>query len=300
MRVFVTGASGFVGSALVPRLLHAGHHVVGLCRSDTGAETLIRAGAEVSRGDVNDLDQLRTAAESADGIIHMAFHHDFANIKQSSENDRKVIETLGEVLKGSDRPLIVTSGTGLVRSQWGGIALESDPHLTSAEFPRAATEEAADALIHSGVHVIVVRLPQVHDTHRQGRISLHVDLARKKGWVAYVGDGANRVPAVHISDASQLFRLALERGEAGAHFHAVAEEGIAMREIAEAIGGSLGLPVKSITPDEATEYFGTMVQLAALDLAASGELTRQELIWAPAGPGLLTDLRDVGGAAVPQ
>ena len=299
MRVFVTGAGGFVGSALVPRLIHAGHHVVGLCRSDASAEALVRAGGEVFRGDVNDPGRLRAAAESAEAIIHTAFHHDFANMKRSSENDRKVIETLGEVLKGSDRPLIVTSGTGLVRSQGGGIALESDPHFTSAEFPRAATEEAADALIQSGMHVIVVRLPQVHNTHRQGRLSLHVDLAREKGWVAYIGDGANRVPAVHVADASQLFRLALERGEAGARFHAVAEEGVPMREIAEAIGRSLRLPLKSIAPDEATGYFGAIAQLAALDLAASGELTRQTLTWVPADPGLLADLRDMGGLGMP-
>ena len=294
MRVFVTGATGFIGSSLVPQLIQAGHHVVGLCRSDAGAEALVRAWAEVSRGDVNDLDYLRTAAESADGIIHAAFNHDFSNMKQSSENDRKVIETLGELLKGSDRRLVVTSGTGLVRSKSGGIALETDPHLTSAEFPRAATEEAADALIDRGAHIVVVRLPQVHDTQKQGRISLHVDLARKKGWVAYAGDGANRLPAVHVSDAAQLFRLALERGEAGAHYHAVAEEGIPMREIAEAIGGSLKLPVKSVTPNASAEYFGALAQLATIDLAASGEFTRQKLAWTPGGPGLLTDLRNMG------
>jgi nucleoside-diphosphate-sugar epimerase len=294
MRVFVTGATGFIGSSLVPQLIDAGHQVVGLCRSDAGAEALVRAGAEVSRGDVNDLRHLRTAAELADGIIHAAFNHDFANMKETSENDRKVIETFGEVLKGSDRPLVVTSGTGLVRSKNGGIAFETDPHVTSAEFARAATEEAADALIDSGAHVMVVRLSQVHDIHKQGRISLHVDLAQRKGWVAYVGDGANRVPAVHVSDAAQLFRLAVEGGEAGARYHAVAEEGIAMREVAEAIGGSLRLPVRSITLGEATEYFGAMAQLATLDLAASGELTCQKLAWAFCGPGLLTDLSNMG------
>ena len=294
MRVFVTGATGFIGSYLVPQLIEAGHQVVGLCRSDAGAAALVRAGAEVCQGDVNDLDHLRTAAQAADGIIHLAFNHDFANMKQSSEHDRKVIETLGAVVSGSDRQLVITSGTGLVRSKGGGIALESDPHLTPAQFPRAATEEAADALIESGARVVVVRLPQVHDTHKQGRVSLHVDLARKKGWVAYVGKGTNRVPAVHVSDAAQLFRLAFERGEAGAHYHAVAEEGIPMREIAEAIGGSLKLPVNSVMQNEATEYFGTLAQLAALDLAASGEFTKQKLAWTPSGPGLLDDLRRMG------
>ena len=293
MRVFVTGATGFIGSALVPQLIQAGHQVVGLCRSDAGAEALALAGAEVSRGDVNDLDHLRTAAKSADGIIHAAFNHDFTKMKESSENDRKVIETLGEVVKGSDRPLLITSGTGLVRSKSGGIALETDPHFTSDQFARAATEEASDALIDSGAHVIVVRFPQVHDTQKQGRISLHVELARKKGWVAYIGDGVNRVPAVHVSDAVHLVRLALEKGEAGTRYHAVAEEGIPMREVAEAIGSGLGLPVNSVTSDEAADYFGPLAQLAALDSAASGEYTQQKLAWTHAGPGLLADLRNV-------
>jgi nucleoside-diphosphate-sugar epimerase len=294
MRVFVTGATGFIGSFLVPQLIQAGHHVVGLCRSDAGADALVLAGAEVSRGDVNDLDHLRTAAQSADGIIHAAFSHDLTKMKESSENDRKVIETLGEVVKGSDRPLLITSGTGLVHSKSGGIALETDPHFTSAQFARAATEEAADALINSGGYVIVVRFPQVHNTQKQGRITLHVELARKKGWIAYIGDGANRVPAVHVSDAVQLFRLALEKGEAGARYHAVAEEGIPMREVAEAIGIGLGLPVRSLMPDEATEYFGPLAQLAAADSAASGEFTQKKLAWTPAGPGLLADLSNLG------
>ena len=290
MRVFVTGATGFIGYSLVPQLVQAGHHVVGLCRSDAGAEALVRAGVEVSRGDVNDLDHLRTAAQSADVVIHAAFNHDFSKLKESSENDRKVIETLGDLLKRTGRRLVVTSGTGLVHSASGGIALETDPHFTSAQFARAATEEATDALIEDGANVVVVRLPQVHDTLKQGRISLHVELARKTGWVAYIGDGANRVPAVHVSDAAQLFRFALERGEAWARYHAVAEEGIAMREIAEAIGDRLGMPVKSITPGEASEYFGALAQLATLDLAASGELTRRKLAWTPSGPSLLADL----------
>ena len=172
MRVFLTGATGFIGSFLVPELINAGHHVVGLSRSDAGAEALTRAGAEVFRGDVNDLDRLRTAAEAADGVIHAAFNHDFSNLKQNSEDDRKVIETLGEALAGSDRPLVITSGTGLARSKTGGPAVETDDHVTSAEFPRAASEEAADALIAKGGRVMVMRLPQVHDTRRQGRIAL--------------------------------------------------------------------------------------------------------------------------------
>jgi nucleoside-diphosphate-sugar epimerase len=298
MRVFLTGAPGFIGSYLVPELIGAGHHVVGLSRSDAGAEALTRAGAEVFRGDVNDLDRLRTAAEAADGVIHAAFNHDFSNLQQHSENDHKVIETLGEVLAGSDRPLIVTSGTGLIRSKTGGPAVETDNPPTSAESPRAATEEAADALIAKGGCVMVMRLPQVHDTRRQGRITEHVRLARRRGWVAYVGEGQNRYPAAHVSDAVRLYRLALENGQAGARYHAVDEEGVALRDIAEVIGAGLKMPALSITPEQAPEYFGLLANLATLDLAASSALTRRQLDWNPTGPDLLTDLRNMDyGAA---
>jgi nucleoside-diphosphate-sugar epimerase len=267
--------------------------VVGLSRSEAGATALTRAGAHVFRGDLTDLDRLRTAAEGADGVIHAAFNHDFSNVKQSSEDDRKVIETLGQVLAGSDRPLVITSGTGLARSKTGSPAVETDDHVTSAEFPRAATEEAADALIAKGRRVMVVRLPQVHDARRQGRITLHVQLARQRGRVAYVGEGKNRLPAVHVTDAVRLYRLALERGHAGARYHAVAEEGVALRDIAEAIGAALKMPVASITPAEAAEYFGGLANLATLDLVASSTLTREQLGWNPTGPDLLTDLRNL-------
>ena len=293
MRVFLTGATGFVGSLLVPELISAGHRVVGLSRSDAGAAALTRAGAEVFRGDVNDLNRLRTAAEAADGVIHAAFNHDFSDLKQTSEDDRKVVETLGEVLAGSDRPLVITSGTGLARSKTGGPAVETDDHVTSAEFPRAACEEAADDLIAKGGRVMVMRLPQVHDTRRQGRVTWHIETARREGRVAYVGEGQNRLPAVHVSDAVRLYRLALENGEAGARYHAVAEEGVALRDIAAVIGAGLKMPVTSITPEEATQYFGWMAHLAAIDLAASGGLTCQRLGWHPTGPDLLTDLRDM-------
>ena len=291
MRVFVTGATGFVGSFIVAELIGGGHEVVGLSRSDSGAEALLRAGAKVFRGDVNDLESLRTAAESADGIIHAAFNHDASDLKQHSENDRKVIAVLGAALAGTDRPLVVTSGTGLVQSATGRPARETDHHATSAVFPRAASEEAADALIEQGGNVMVLRLPQVHDTRRQGRIRWHIQIAREQGRVAYVGEGQNRVPAVHVSDAARLFRLALECGKPGARYHAVAEEGVPLREIAEAIGAGLGLPVESITPEEAPDYYGWLAQLAALDLPASGAATRQQLDWIPTGPDLLTDLR---------
>jgi nucleoside-diphosphate-sugar epimerase len=298
MRVFLTGATGFIGSSLVPELINAGHHVVGLCRSDAGAEALTRAGAEVVRGDVNDLDRLRAAAQTADGVIHAAFNHDFSSLRQHSEDDRKVIETLGEVLAGRDRPLVTTSGTGLARSGTGAPAAEIDDHVTSAEFPRAASEEAADALIARGGRVMVMRLPQVHDTRKFGRVSRHIQLAQQQGRVAYVGAGRNRLPAVHISDAVRLYRLALENGQAGARYHAVGEEGMALRDIAEVIGARLKMPAESITPEDAPEYFGGLADLAAMDLAASSALTRQQLGWTPAGPGLLTDLRnmDIGVA----
>ena len=296
MRVFLTGATGFIGSYLVPELINAGHHVVGLSRSDAGANALTRAGAEVFRGNVNDLDRLRTVAKAADGVIHAAFNHDFSNLKQHSEDDRKVIEALGEMLAGSDRPLVIASGTGLVRSKTGGPALETDDHVSSTEFPRAASEEAADALIARGGHVMVMRLAQVHDVRRQGRITQHILLARKKGRVAYVGEGRNRVPTVHVSDAVRLFRLALEKGRAGARYHAVAEEGVGLRDIAEVIGVGLKMPVESITLEEAKDYFGGMAHLAIIDLAASSALTRLQLGWNPTGPDMLTDLRNMNYA----
>lgn len=291
MRVFLTGATGFIGTHLVPELIAAGHQVIGLSRSDAGAEALVQAGAEVCRGDVNDLRALRDAAEACDGVIHAAFNHDFSNLKQHSEQDRAVVATLGEALADSERPLIVTSGTGLARSKTGGPALETDHHAASAEVARAATEEAAEALIEKGGRVMVMRLSQVHDTRRQGRISEHIRLARRKGWVAYVGEGQVRLPAVHVSDAVRLYRLALERGRAGARYHAVSEEGVALREIADVIGAGLKMPVRSITAEDAPEYFGPLAGLVTIDLAASSALTRQQLGWKPTGPDLLTDLR---------
>ncbi len=223
-------------------------------------------------------------------MIHAAFGHDPTNQARSAETDRRAIEALGRALAGSARPLVVTSGTGLVRSRTGEPATEADDHLSSADHPRAATEEAADALFAAGVGVTVLRLPQVHDARRQGRISWHVELAREKGWVTYVGEGHARVHAVHVSDAVRLYRMALERGEAGARFHAVAEEGVALRDVAGAIGVRLGLPVVSLAPNEAAGYFGWMASLAAADLPASGAWTRERLGWQPSGPGLLADL----------
>ncbi|MFT3699600.1 MAG: SDR family oxidoreductase [Kofleriaceae bacterium] len=287
MRIFITGATGFIGRHLVPELLVGGHHVIGLTRSDTGAELLAELGAKIARGDVNDLPHLRSLVAGADAVIHAAFEHDFSNVTLHSENDRRVIAVLGEVAPR----LIVTSGTGLVRAKPGELARETDPHATAAEFPRAATEEAADALIARGHHTIVVRLPQVHDATTFGRISLQIDLARTHGHVAFVGAGTNRIPAAHVLDVARLFRLAIENGHAGARYHAVAEEGVPMHAIAAAIGERLQLPAASITAEAAPTYFGPIAHLAALDLSASGALTRSELAWTPDGPSLLSDLR---------
>jgi nucleoside-diphosphate-sugar epimerase len=294
MRVLVTGATGFIGSYLVPELIGAGHQVIGLTRSKAGAEALTHAGAEPLHGDLSDLDGLRVAAEAAEGIIHTAFNHDFSELKQHSETDRRVIEVLGEALLGTDRPLVVASGTGLVdRVKTHGPATELDDASSSTDVPRAATEEAAGALAARGGRVMLLRLSQTHDTRHQGRIAEHIRLARRKGWVAYVGDGGNRLSAVHVTDAVQLFRLALERGQAGARYHAIDEEGVAMCDIAEVIGAGLKLPVRSITPGETADYFGAIASLASLDLAASSALTRQALDWRPRGPDLLTDLRSL-------
>ncbi|HEX3918304.1 MAG TPA: SDR family oxidoreductase [Caulobacteraceae bacterium] len=291
MRVFLTGATGFIGSYLVPELVGAGHQVVGLSRSDAGAEALRRAGAEVLPGDLEGLATLGDAAAAADGVIHAAFNHDFSNLAQHSEADRKVIAALGEALAGSDRPLIVTSGTGLARSKTGLPAAETDGYQSAAEYPRGATEEAADALIAKGGRVMVMRLPQVHDTRHQGRIAEHIRLARQKGWVAYIGAGEARLPATHVTDVARLYRLALEQGQAGARYHAVAEEGVASRVIAEVIGAGMGVPVRSITPEEAPDYFGAFARLVTVDLAATSALTQAQLGWAPTGPDLLSDLR---------
>jgi nucleoside-diphosphate-sugar epimerase len=293
MRFFVTGATGFIGSALVPELINAGYQVLGLTRSEAGARSLAAAGAQVHRGSLEDLESLKSGAARSDGVIHLAFNHDFSNLRQNSEDDRKVIEKLGEVLAGSDRPLVISSGTGLARSKTGGPALETDDYVSSAEFPRAASEEAADGLIAKGGRVMVMRLPQVHNTSKQGRVTYHIQTARKQGRVAYVGEGKNRLPAVHVSDVVRLYRLALEKGQAGSRYHAVGEEGVALRDIAEVIGAGLKMPVESITPEEAPKYFGWMAHLATIDLAASSALTRQQLGWNPTGPDLLTDLRNM-------
>jgi len=294
MRVFITGATGFIGSYLIPELIEAGHEVVGLSRSEEGAAKIKQAGATAYLGDVNDHDRLRVGAQDADAVVHAAFNHDFGNVKKHSENDRKVIETLGDVLAGSDRPLIVTSGTGLVeRSAPGAAVTETDNPSSSSKVPRGATEEAAEAVLAKGGCVMIVRLSQTHDTRHQGRIAHHIKMAREKGSVAYLGDGSNRLAAAHVTDAVRLYRLALERGKNGARYHAVAEEGVPLRAIAEVIGAGLKMPVVSLSDDAAKDYFGPLAGLAGLDMAATSALTRAELGWTSSGPDFLTDLRQM-------
>jgi nucleoside-diphosphate-sugar epimerase len=295
MRVFVTGATGFIGSAVVKELIAAGHQVLGLCRSDEKAAALAAAGAEIHRGSLEDLDSVKRGAARSDGIIHLAFNHDFSTFAANCEDDRKIITALGAVLAGSDRPLIVTSGTGMAKTVPGQPATEDAAVISSQMIPRAASEEAAAAVAATGVNVSVVRLPQIHDTVRQGLVSYAIAVARDKGVCAYVGDGQNRWPAAHVLDAARLYRLAIEKAEPGAKYHAVAEEGVALRDIAEMIGRRLKLPVKSIAPEEAPAHFGWLASFVGHDLPASSALTRKRLGWQPTGPGLLADLERLHG-----
>lgn len=292
MRIFLTGATGFIGSRIVPELIRAGHQVLGLTRSDDGARALIAAGAEVHRGDIEDLASLRAGAAQADAVIHTAFDHDFSNFAANCAKDGRVIETLGTALEGSDRPLLITSGIGLGSPGPGKPATE-DIFDRDHPTPRIASELAGLALLEAGVNVSVVRLPQVHDTVKQGLITPYVGLCREKAVAAYVGDGDNRWSAAHVLDVAKLYRLAVERGEAGARYHAVAEQGIAFREIAEAIGAGLNVPAISLPRDNAAEHFGWLAMFAGLDLVASSDRTRDELGWVPTGPGLIADLRQM-------
>jgi nucleoside-diphosphate-sugar epimerase len=293
MRIFVTGATGFIGSAIVQELITAGHRVVGLVRSDAGAKSLVAAGAEVYRGDLEDLDSLRSGAAHSDAVIHTAFNHDFSKYVANCEADRQAIEALGDALAGTAKLLIVTSGVGMANSVPGVLATENDLPASSKLVPRAASEEAAASVAGRGVRVAIVRLPQVHDTVKQGLVTYAIQVAREKGVSAYVGDGHGRWPAAHRLDTGRLYRLALEKADSGDRFHAVAEEGVPLREIADAIGRGLNVPVVSITPEESTKHFGWLGAFVGRDVPASSAQTRDKLGWNPKGPGLISDLENM-------
>lgn len=290
MRIFLTGASGFIGSAITKELLEAGHQVVGLARSDEAAKALTTAGAAVHRGSLDNLDSLRSGAAASDGVIHTAFIHDFSKFKENCETDRLAIEAIGSALAGSNRPLIVTSGTGLLHL--GRPATEADkPGGGSDAIPRVASEEAAAAVAAKGVRVAIVRLPpSVHGRGDHGFVPMLIAVARQKGVSAYIGEGRNRWPSVHRFDAARLYRLAVEKAAQDAIYHGVADEGVATRDIAEVIGRHLNLPIVSKTAEEAAAHFGFIGHFFGADVPATSAETKKQLGWKPTQPGLIADL----------
>ena len=292
MRVFVTGPTGFIGTELVKELIEAGHQVRGLTRSDAGVEQLRAVGAEVHRGDLQDLESLRSGATGMDAVVHLAFNHDFSKFEQNGADELKAIEALGSVMQPG-KLLVVTSGVGLTSGEPGQVRKETDPAVNSPSIPRRP-EQAARAVAEKGVHLAIVRLPQVHDTRKQGLVPLLTQLAREKGMSAYVGDGTNRWAAAPLKDVAHLYRLVVEKTGPGVTvYNAVQEEGVTAREIAETIGKGLNVPAVSIAPESAGEHFGWFAHFAGLDMPASSEWTRKTLGWEPTGPGLIEDLTNM-------
>jgi nucleoside-diphosphate-sugar epimerase len=293
MRIFVTGATGFIGTELVKELIAAGHQVRGLTRSDEGAEQLKAAGAEVHHGNLTDLDSLRSGATGVDVVVNLAFSHDFENFAKNAEDEINAIKALGSVMEPG-KLLVVTSGTGLASGGPGHLRVESDPPVDLPSIPRKPEKTAREVAAERGLRLAVVRLPQVHDTRRQGLVPLVTQAARGKGVSVYVGDGANRWAAAPLKDVAHLYRLVVEKtGEGATVYHAVQEEGVSMREIAETIGKGLKVPVVSIAPEKAGEHFGWLAHFAATDMPASSEWTRKTLGWEPSGPGLIEDLTNM-------
>jgi len=289
MRVFVTGATGFIGSAIVLELIDAGHQVLGLARSDASAKSLATVGAHVHRGSLDDLESLRSGAAASDGVIHTAFISDFSKYKENGEIDRRAIEAFGSALVASDRPLIVTSVTALVGE--GRVATEDMPVSNASSLPRVSSEDAAGSVAMRGVHVSIVRLPpSVHGDGDHALVPILINITREKKVSAYIGDGLNRWPAVHRLDAARLFRLALEKNAARACYHGIADRGVPFRQIAEVIGRRLNVPVVSKSPEEANNPFGWFAHFAALDNPSSSQLTRELLGWQPKQPGLIADI----------
>jgi nucleoside-diphosphate-sugar epimerase len=288
MKIFVTGATGWVGSVTVNDLIAAGHQVLGLTRSEAGAKALAASGAEIHHGSLQDLESLKSGAAQSDGVIHLAFNHDFTQIEANSADDYRAIKTIGAVLEGSTRPFLITSGVALLAP--GRVATETDIQPTDIPFPRKS-ELAADELAQRGVHATTVRLaPSVHGHGDHGFVPILIQIAREKGISAYVGEGQNRWPAIHRLDAARIFRLAIEHGAAGGPFHAIAEEGVPFKNIAEIIGRRLNIPVVSISPEQAAAHFGWFAMFAAIDAPASSTRTRATLGWHPEHPTLLADL----------
>ncbi|WP_315832937.1 SDR family oxidoreductase [Bradyrhizobium prioriisuperbiae] len=292
MRVFVTGAAGFIGTETTRELIAHGHHVIGLARSDDNVRTLKELGAEIHRGSLLDLESLKSGAREADGVIHLAFIHDFAKFAENGAIDKAAIEAIGDVLVGTNRPFIVTSGTGLIAP---GVLITEEMRRDSSPHVPRVSEQAGLAYASRGVRAMAIRLPQVHGADgKAGLISYLVELARQKGAAAYVGEGTERWAAAHRLDVARLYRLALENGAVDGIYHAVGEEGVPMREVIEVVGRALNVPVVSIRKEEAGDYYGPLAMFAGLDMPASSALTRQRLGWTPSGIGLIADIGQPG------